>query len=81
MLIHGSQMRIGKVIRDRLWRIIYIELMKGTVHAHPAIVRPQKENSIAVAKKVETTTIQTIKGILDFTIPETLNNSIFISLF
>jgi hypothetical protein len=66
--IHGVHKRIGKAMRDGLLTTINIEIKKGTTQAHPDILRPKMENSIAAATKVDPMTIHTIKGMSNFLI-------------
>ena len=72
MQIHGAHTRTGKVIRDGLLIIINIEIIKGTTHAHPDILRPKMGNSITLATNVDPITIHTTKGTSNFLIFITL---------
>jgi len=68
MQIHGAHTRTGKVIRDGLLIITNMEIIKGTTHAHPDILRPNMENSIALAIRVDPMTIHIMKGLSNFLI-------------
>jgi hypothetical protein len=58
----------GKAIRDGFLRMINIETIKGTTHAHPDILRPNIGKLIATAMKVDPMIIHIMKGISNFLI-------------